>query len=152
LEIDIQICNGSHFKQLSEIRYKFKNKNNKANEDFISQYTDYLHNESELNRIVVFGAFDKSEIIGSINLIIVPKSPKPNSSDRYIGYITNTFVNEQYRNFGVGTRIMDMIKEYSFSNNVELLFVWPSSKSISFYERSGFSCENEIMECEILEY
>jgi len=39
-----------------------------------------------------------------------------------------------------------MIKEYSKSNDIELLFVWPSEESTNYYERSGFQTNNEIME------
>jgi len=31
----------------------------------------------------------------------------------------------------------------------ELLFVWPSEKSINFYEGKGFSIKNEVMELEL---
>jgi len=146
IKIDYFIANNTHFAQLTAMRHEFKNVSNNADKEFNATYSDYLKNEYDLNRIKIFCGQYKKEIIGNINLIIVPKSPKPDSKTKYIGYVTNTYVKESFRNCGIGSTLLQMIKEYSKSNDIELLFVWPSEESTNYYERSGFQTNNEIME------
>ena len=50
----------------------------------------------------------------------------------------------------VGTELLKYIKEQLAKENCELLFVWPSSKSVDWYYRNDFYSENEIMECDLL--
>lgn len=39
--------------------------------------------------------------------------------------------------------------EMAGENEIELLFLWPSKRSVNFYERQGFTNTNEIMELEL---
>ena len=73
--------------------------------------------------------------------------PKPNGKAKYIAYLTNVYTRKEYRNQGIGTELLTYIKGYLAEHKCELLFVWPSEKSMNWYERNGFSPENEIFEC-----
>ncbi len=42
---------------------------------------------------------------------------------------------------------MTKVKEWAIEEDLELLIVWPSQKSIGFYESMGFSSDNEIRNC-----
>jgi N-acetylglutamate synthase-like GNAT family acetyltransferase len=68
--------------------------------------------------------------------------------DGEIGYITNVHPKEEYRNKGIGTELLERVIGWAKENKIELLFLWPSKRSIHFYERQGFSMKNEIMELE----
>ena len=46
--------------------------------------------------------------------------------------------------------MLKYIKEQLAKENCELLFVWPSAKSVNWYCRNGFYSENEIMECDLV--
>ena len=81
---------------------------------------------------------------------ILPKLPKPNSNSKSIGYLTSVFTRKEYRNLGIGAELLVFIKNYGTRQKCELLFVWSSDKSISWYERNGFSNQNEIYECGLL--
>jgi N-acetylglutamate synthase-like GNAT family acetyltransferase len=50
---------------------------------------------------------------------------------------------------GIGTELLKAVKQWARENRIELLFVWPSEKSVTFYERQGFLVENDIMELEL---
>ena len=50
------------------------------------------------------------------------------------------------RNQGVGSALMERVKAWSREQDLEELIVWPSERSVPFYERAGFSGENDVME------
>ena len=52
----------------------------------------------------------------------------------------------EYRNKGIGSELMERVKSWSIEQKLEELFVCPSERSTSFYERAGFKGENEVME------
>ena len=146
MEINYFIAEKKHFKELALLRFIFKAENEKIDSIFILDYIKYLERETKLSRIKVFCAESENKIIGNINLIIIPKSPKPESNNTNIGYITNTFVLHEYRGYGIGSKLLEMIYLYSKEKNVELLFVWPSETSINYYCKAGFQDQNEILE------
>jgi N-acetylglutamate synthase-like GNAT family acetyltransferase len=42
--------------------------------------------------------------------------------------------------------LLQNISDYAAQNLIELLFVWPSERATTFYQRAGFNNQNEIME------
>ena len=67
-----------------------------------------------------------------------------------MGYVTNVWVHPDWRDLGVGSRLMEHIEAWAMQQGIEALFLWPSEHSLPFYERLGFSAENVIMELEVL--
>ena len=63
-----------------------------------------------------------------------------------LGYITNFYVNEVYRDRGVGSRLFAAAIEWLKENNVDAVILWPTERSRSFYRREGFSDEVRLME------
>ena len=145
---DYFFAEARHYPALASIRYRFQNKNAGRPEDqgFIKTYVRYLEDETALGRIKVFCAAEGETIIGSVNLVLVPKSPKPDRPASKIGYVTNTYVLPEYRNGGIGTRLLENLEAYARDNSVELIIVWPSTRSVPYYERAGYSGQNEILE------
>lgn len=52
----------------------------------------------------------------------------------------------EYRSQGIGSQIHIAMEEWAKENAVEFLVLWPSSGSIEFYARNGFSRCEEAME------
>ncbi len=142
----IERATENDFLEIAKLRWAFKANNNNYEQDFLKSYREYLRSEHDLKRLVVFIAKEKNIIIGNINLIIIPKSPKPYSKISRIGYLTNSYVKPAYRNKRIGERIIKEIISFAKANHIELLIVWPSEESTSFYSRYGFSKDNEILE------
>ena len=82
---------------------------------------------------------------------LIPKLPKPNGNAKYIAYLTNVYTKKEYRNKGIGTQILNFIKDDLVKKKCELLFAWPSDNSIAWYQRNGFNGDNEIFECPLCE-
>ena len=104
---------------------------------FLQEHKEYL----------IFVAADGDIVASAMFVYMIPKVPKPNGKAKCIAYLTNVYTRKEYRNQGIGTELLSYIKGYLTEQKCELLFVWPSEKSMNWYERNGFSPENEIFEC-----
>lgn len=92
-----------------------------------------------------------AEISGSLvshmYLQLIHKVPRPGKSkDPYYGYVTNVYTLPTFRNQGIGSKIHKAMEKWSKENEVEFLILWPSSESVKFYSRNGFSRCEEAME------
>ena len=128
--------------------YGEKNTKNVDAQEYISKVIEFLNVNKDYR---VFIAEENGIITASMFIYLVPKIPIPNGSSEYIAYLTKVFTKEEYRNKGIGTEMLNYIKEYLKKINCELIFAWPSDNSIEWYNRNGFTNENEIMECILMD-
>ena len=86
-------------------------------------------------------------IISHIFLLITQKLPKIGRPNASYARISTVRTIPKYRNQGIGSILMDYVKKFCIEKNVEELVVFgPTEESISFYEKTGFKAENEVME------
>lgn len=117
--------------------------------EFINQCKLFLQDGMNSGTWVYWVAEDNEIIISNIYINRIRKVPKPQKLIAEIGYVTNVHTRAEYRNKGIGTRLLKEVRQWAIENKIELLFVWPSEKSVKFYERQGFTNQNEIMELEL---
>lgn len=88
----------------------------------------------------------KSRLVSHMYLQLIHKVPRPGQShDPYFGYVTNVYTRPAFRNQGFGSKIHLAMEKWSKDNGVEFLILWPSSNSVQFYNRNGFSrCEEAV--------
>jgi ribosomal protein S18 acetylase RimI-like enzyme len=147
MKIEYSIATDQDFLDLAKLRYEFKENSKDINSDFIEEYTEYLNTEFQLGRLQVFIARSGRRIVANMNLITIPKSPKPGSDhSKSIGYLTNCYTVPEFQNQNIGTTLLQYISDYVAQNSIELIFVWPSERATAFYHRAGFNNQNEIME------
>jgi GNAT superfamily N-acetyltransferase len=82
-------------------------------------------------------------IVSHMYLQLIHKVPRPGKfQDPYYGYVTNVYTCPDFRNQGIGSKIHIAMEKWSKEHEVEFLILWPSSDSVNFYARNGFSrCE-----------
>ena len=98
----------------------------------------------------IFVAEDENaKILSAMFVYLIPTIPTPNAKREFIAYLTKVFTLEEYRGKGIGTRLLDYVKNYLSSINCELVFAWPSENSAEWYKSHGFSDTNEIFECRL---
>jgi GNAT superfamily N-acetyltransferase len=107
---------------------------------------NFLRNALATGQWVVFIAEHEKQLIGHLYIQIIHKIPKPYELQGSWGYVTNTYVEEPYRNQEIGKKLLDAVKEWGQKNNLELLLLWPSEKSVDFYRRNGFSADTRCMQ------
>lgn len=139
---------------LSEMRweheYEVETQFSITKEEFINECNSFLIKEMERDTWIYWIAEDEGNIIANIYINRIRKVPKPQKLFAEIGYVTNVHTKRDYRNKGIGTELLKRVKQWAVDNNIELLFLWPSERSVSFYKCEGFKVENEIMELELL--
>lgn len=115
---------------------------------FINEFISFLNKNKDYQIVV---AEESGIVVSAMFVYLIPKLPKPNGNAKYIAYLTNVYTKKEYRNKGIGTRIIEYIKSDLIKKKCELLFAWPSDNSISWYQRNGFNEDNEIFECTLCE-
>jgi len=83
----------------------------------------------------------QGEIVGTMWLQLVERVPRPGEDrgELPIGYLTNVFVDQELRDEGLGSRMLEEVITWARVRGVEEIIVWPSERSYPFYERAGFS-------------
>lgn len=156
--MNIRFVQENDFGQLAEMKWLHGQEDDKDygehnldgvnKEEFTSEFVSFLRSNPEYR---IFVAEDNNIILSAMFVYILPKLPKPNGNAKYIAYLTNVFTKEEYRNKGIGTELLNYIKNRLAEQKCELIFVWPSENSVKWYSRNGFSEVNEIFECKLTE-
>lgn len=113
-------------------------------QEFIDSFVDFMKAQK---CYTVFVMEENEIIISSMFVSIIPKVPKPNGKSKSIAYLTNVYTLKEYRNKGIGTKLLQFIKNFLKECACELVIVWPSDNSVEWYKRNGFCSENEVFEC-----
>jgi GNAT superfamily N-acetyltransferase len=82
-------------------------------------------------------------------VFVVQKMPKPGRGVPKWGRISSVQTIPEFRNTGIGSALMEKVVAWCKAERLEELVVWPSERSVPFYERAGFKGENKIMEADI---
>jgi len=152
----IRLAEEKDFLQLAEMKWEHSAEDDIAygetnivgvdKQVFINDYVTFLKNDSTYT---VFVSEQDGIIISAMYVAIINKVPKPKASKSFIAYLTNVHTMKEYRNKGYGTELLSYIKKFLKGKGCELIFVWPSDKSVNWYLRNNFQAENDIMECEL---
>ncbi|WP_174891348.1 GNAT family N-acetyltransferase [Candidatus Hamiltonella defensa] len=110
-----------------------------------SIYTEHFTEKTmelyAMGDLINFVAEKNAELIGVISLFLVDKIPSPCEINGCWGYVSNVYVKPECRNNGVGSKLLNFVKDAAVANKCELLVVWPSDRSYPFYKRAGFKSE-----------
>ncbi len=97
-------------------------------------------------------AEDEGEIGAQIFVHRIDLVPRPCKVQDQFGYITNNYTKPAYRGQGIGSKLMEYVTQGAKNEDFELLIVYPSEEAVSYYERAGFTSENDVMELELRAY
>ncbi len=84
------------------------------------------------------------KIIGNLWLQVMEKLPNPVSEPEHHAYITNVYILPDCRNEGLGALLMDAALEWCRNSDIDAVFLWPTDRSRSFYQRYGFSVRDDL--------
>ena len=156
--MEIRLANEADYNELAlmklehgvedDIDYGEHNLDGVNKDEFVEEFFAFLKAHKEYDIIVAEG---NGIVVSAMFVYLIPKLPKPNGNAKFIAYLTNVYTKKEYRNKGIGTQIMNYIKSILIEKKCELLFAWPSDNSIAWYQRNGFSEDNEIFECPLCE-
>jgi GNAT superfamily N-acetyltransferase len=86
---------------------------------------------------------------GNIWAQLIEKIPNPMIEPERLGYITNFYVHEDYRDRGVGSQLFSAAMEWIKESDVDAVILWPTERSRTFYRRKGFSEAVRVMELKL---
>ena len=108
-----------------------------ADEGFEARFLDWYERESA-RRVCWLGEVS-GQPVGMMNLSIFERMPRPGLDTGTWGYLANAFVLEQYRNQGVGGRLLDALLAYADDHAYIRIVLRPTERAIPFYQRAGFA-------------
>lgn len=108
-----------------------------SRDEFEARMRAFLHRAVEDPRWTIWVAADGDRIVSTMYAQIVPKIPRPWPNDGWV-YVTGVFTVAERRSEGIGSRVLSTVREWATARGLELLLLWPSERSVPFYERAGF--------------
>jgi GNAT superfamily N-acetyltransferase len=106
--------------------------------DFEAAFREIVGGGLQDGSWVVWVAESEGRIVGHVFVAVVEKVPRPIETLRRIGYVTNVYTRPDHRGRGVGAKLLTATKEWARQDGIEVLIVWPSERSTTFYHRHGF--------------
>jgi GNAT superfamily N-acetyltransferase len=110
-------------------------------EDFEPAFMKWA--ESERARRINWVAETEGRAVGMLNMVLFTRMPRPVPEAGPAplgqwGYIANNFVLAEYRNRGVGSRMLEAAVEYADEHDFARIVLTPTEQSIPYYSRAGF--------------
>jgi GNAT superfamily N-acetyltransferase len=143
--------------QLSQLRWDFRHEDGfeqpvVSYDEFFEECLEFLKHGLESGFQTYWVAEREGEIIAQIFVHKIELVPRPCKLQDQFGYITNNYTKPAYRGQGIGSKLMEHVIEWAKKEDFELLIVYPSEEAVTYYERSGFISDNEVMERQLRAY
>lgn len=148
----MRIANKNDIERIALIRIKQQKDDWK--EQYIDKYDLFKRTKIYLkehlnNDFLAFIEEIEDNIIAICCLQIIEYLPQCNDNGKQ-GYICNVYTDEQYRNQGIQTKLLEEVIRYSINNNLcELDLSTDSDVAISLYKKCGFEFDNWAMKKEM---
>src|SRR5690349_3470359 len=137
--MDYRLATTDDIPQLARMRWDFRAE---AGEEpiegadaFERRYAAFARQALESRSWAYWVAVDGGRIVSHVAVHVVRSVPRPSRKSDQWGYLTDCYTRPEYRRRGVGTEILSRVKEWATTQDLELLLVWPSEDSQTFYER-----------------
>ena len=147
--ISIRAATPADAQQLAELRWEFRVARAPArqeHDEFVDRCSSWLRNElTSAVRWRAWVVVSDDQIVGQAWLQTIEKMPNPVAELERHAYVSNVFVQPAFRG-GVGTRLLEAVLDWARANHFDRVILWPSSKSVTLYQRHGFSRNGDVME------
>lgn len=147
----IRLANGADVPALVGLRREstFELYPAREDEDFGERFAAWY--EQEASRRLTWLAEDKGLAedeglaVGMMNFVLFERMPRPGLDPGRWGYLANAYVRPDYRNQGIGGRLLDAILAYADDRGFARVVLSPSQRSVPFYRRVGFGPADELL-------
>jgi GNAT superfamily N-acetyltransferase len=144
MTMECRIAAPADLSQIADLRWRLRVddapvSDQSAYDRFIADFLHICESEWRPDELTHWIATDGERVVAVMSVAIVRKLPSPENLHGRWGYLTNSYVLPNVRNGGVGQQLLDAIKDWATTEDLELLVVWPSERAYPFYERAGFN-------------
>ncbi len=120
-------------------------------EDFVRECTAFLTLGLTEGDWVYWVAETEGAIVAHVFVHTIRKVPSPRQLGVAYGYVTNVYTKPEYRNSGVGSALLKKVEEWARQQDLEFLILWPSERSVPFYERAGYLPASDVVVLQLRE-
>ncbi|RNC97630.1 GNAT family N-acetyltransferase [Lysinibacillus halotolerans] len=149
--MNIRLAETKDIDQLIKMRWDFtiehdESKKNASFEDFEKECHAFLEDAIQNDRWFIWVAEENGKVASHIYIEVIQKVPRPGRVTHPFAYMTNVYTIPEYRNKGVGSKLLRSINNWVKENGYEFVIVWPSDEAIHYYEKNGYVHCKEPME------
>jgi GNAT superfamily N-acetyltransferase len=134
---------------LARMRWEFQTEDDVSTggtyDEFFAACTEFLTRALAGDRWRIWVAEAEGDLVAHIFLQLIEKVPRPGSTRSHMAYMTNVYTRPLYRSQGIGGRLLEVVCRWAEEEHLELIIVWPSERSVSFYARAGFQTVQDAM-------
>ncbi len=147
--IEIRSASPADAAALAELRWEFRVARapaTEAHDAFVSRCAAWMRDElTAAARWRAWVAVADGAIVGQAWVQTIEKMPNPVEELERHAYVSNVFVQPSFRG-GIGTRLLEAALAWARSHDVDRVLLWPSARSVTLYERHGFTHGGDVME------
>src|SRR5262245_27808477 len=129
----------SDAERLARLRFEFRGPrapNVESEAEFLTRCAAWMYSRLTPSSIWRVWLVERNgEPAGAVWLQIVEKLPNPTSEPELHAYLSNFYVRPAYRNDGIGSALLRTALLECTRLDVDSVFLWPSARSRSLYER-----------------
>jgi len=147
--IEVRAATADDAGVLAELRWEFRVARAPANEThdaFVARCEEWMRRELASGaQWRAWVAVADGRIVGQAWLQTIGKMPNPVEERERHAYVSNVFVQPAFRG-GAGTPLLDAALAWARANTIDRVILWPSARSVTLYERHGFTHNGDVME------
>ena len=135
--------------RLAQLRWEFRVARAPVQEDrdaFLRRCSDWMRHElASQAKWRAWVAIAGGEIVGQLWVQTIGKMPNPVAERECHAYVSNVYVQAEHRG-GTGSQLLDAAIAWARAEKMDRVFLWPSARSVTLYERHGFTHHGDVME------
>jgi len=147
---DIRAATADDAGPLAELRWQFRTDRLtpaiEPRDRFVARCAEWMRRElAASGPWRAWVAVDDGAIVGQVWVQSIPKIPNPAAELERHAYVSNLFVAPAHRG-GAGTKLLEAALAWARAHDVDRVMLWPSARSVTLYERHGFTRQGGVME------
>ena len=135
--------------RLAQLRWEFRVARRPVQEDrdaFLQRCADWMRRELASQAVWrAWVAIAGDEIVGQLWVQTINKMPNPVAERERHAYVSNVYVQPEYRG-GAGSWLLEAALAWVRAEKMDRVILWPSARSVTLYERHGFTHQGDVME------
>ena len=135
--------------RLAHLRYEFRTSLAQAAEpelNFVSRCGPWMAERLANRSWQAWVAECDGTMVGHAWLYVIEKLPNPVAEPEWHGYITNCYVQPEYRGQGIGSQLLTAALGECDARRCDAVILWPTPESRSLYQRHGFAVRDDLLQ------